>query len=283
MSKVVVTGGAGFIGGHLVRRLLADGHHVVIVDSFVNSNRNRIPGEAEWIMMDVRDYGSGPYEGAEAVFHLAAVSRTPPAVQHPLECVSVNVDGTARVLESALKAGVKRVIFSSSNVVYAADTAYKMSKLSGEMLCDVYSNLYGLSTVKLRYSNVYGSGMMEGDLAVFASLRDSKNSRGFIEITGDGGQSRDFTHVSDIVEANLLAWKSDYVGDALDICTGINHTMNEVAPRFKCEVKHVGERKGDVKHIVQNPFRARSAIGWKARVSFEEGFDSIWRTTHDSL
>lgn len=281
MSRCVVTGGAGFIGGHLARKLAADGHDVLVIDDLTHSNGARIPLSTEFRQFDTRRVESTDFKGADVVFHLAAVSRTPPAVADPERCISVNVMGTARVLEAARQAGVSRFVFSSSNVVYAADTAYRASKLTGEGLCAVYSSMYDLSTISLRYSNVYGSGMMTGDVAVFASLRDSKLQNGYIEITGDGRQSRDFTHVSDIVRANILAWRSDVQG-SLDVCTGINRTMNEVAPLFECEVRHVGDRKGDAKHIVQNPVPALERIGWKAEVPFETGFPSIWSAIHVS-
>jgi UDP-glucose 4-epimerase len=181
------------------------------------------------------------------------------------------------VLEAARRKGVGRVVLSSSNIVYAAETPYKHSKLAMEALAHTYTELYGLSTICLRYSNVYGPGQREDGPGpnVFAAFRKSLREDGRITITGDGEQSRDFTHVSDIARANLLASRSDYTG-TLDLCTGRNVSMNYVAKElFKAPVVYVGDRKGDIKHIIQKPDAAKAKLGWEATVTLEDGIKDV--------
>jgi UDP-glucose 4-epimerase len=178
------------------------------------------------------------------------------------------------ILEAAKLFNIERIVLASSNVVYAFPTMYRASKQMTEMYGEVYNKLYGLSVISLCFSNVYGKGFLWNDPAVFASLRKSKYEKGYIEISGDGEQSRDFTHVTDIVEGLVLSMNSDYCG-RLDLCTGINWTMNEVSKFFKCKVKHVDDRKGDIKHIYQNPKEAKKILGWKAKIQLPEGIKEL--------
>lgn len=290
MAKVLVTGGCGFIGGHLVDALLAQKHQVTIIDD-MSAGVKRWPEE---VVPDIRiaDIATLPVDGAlgrfesrprdwDVIFHTAAVSRTPPAVTNPMRCVDVNVNGTQRVLELARFLGVPRVVFSSSNVVYAGPTAYRMSKLAAEELCNVYTQMYGLSVVSLRYSNVYGSRLRKGDVAVFSLLRDTFLEKGYVEVTGDGEQTRDWTHVSDIVRGNLQAWKSEYTG-ILDLCTGINTKLVDAirmmgaAQDVEIPVRRIGERAGDVKNIIQAPTLAKKILGWEAIIPLDKGIGDVW-------
>jgi UDP-glucose 4-epimerase len=268
--RALVTGCAGFIGSHLADYLLELGHEVLGIDSLIRGDRSHLNPGVEFHKADIRDASTADLlEGINWVFHTAAVSTTPWAVRAPFECNSINVDGTLALLQDAREWGVARFVFSSSNIVYAAPTAYKVSKLAAEGYCETYTHLYGLSTICLRYSNVFGS-LRQNPENVIASMRASALTRGFIEVTGDGKQSRDFTNVHDICRANVLAAQSDVTG-WMDICTGQNRTMNEVAGMFGVPVKHVAERPGDIKHIRQNPARAAQELGFKATVPFAEG------------
>jgi nucleoside-diphosphate-sugar epimerase len=271
--RAVVVGCAGFIGSHLTDYLIAQGHKVRGIDALLpgRGHYGHVNRKAEFRQADIRDRDIGGWlTGADVVFHTAAVSTTPWAVSDPVTCNDINVNGTLNLLEAARKAGtVARFVFSSSNVVYAPNTAYWASKQAAEAYCHVYASLYGLSTISLRYSNVFGS-LRQNPENVIMSMRESCLASGYIWLTGDGEQSRDFTNVTDICRANLLA-AGGIVTGALDICTGINHTMNEVAAFFGCPVEYRPERDGDIKHIRQDPGPARDKLGFEAQVPFEDG------------
>lgn len=275
--KYLVTGGKGFIGSHLVDYLVDNNHKIKVLDNGLSGD-NENP-KAEYIKVDIRRFGEIEkyFAGVDAVFHFAAIARTPWCIDDPILCYETNVLGSTNVLEAARKNGVKRVVLSSSNIVYAAETPYKQSKLAMEAIAAVYASLYGLSNVCLRYSNVYGKRQREDGPSpnVFAAFRKSFRENGHVKITGDGEQSRDFTHVSDIARANFLASQSDYSGN-IDLCTGRNVSMNYVVKElFKAPVEYIEERKGDIKHIIQNPERAEKILGWKAQVKLEDGIKDV--------
>ena len=270
--KCVVTGGAGFIGSHLADLLLAGGHQVTVIDALIpgRGDPTRVSEGARFCKADIRDAAARrALAGADWVFHAAAVSTTPWAVADPVETNSINVDGTLNLLEGARHAGVSRFVFSSSNIVYAAPTAYWASKLAAEHYCHVYTTLYGLPVVALRYSNVFGSARQNPENCI-ASMRASRVATGRIWLTGDGEQSRDFTNVADVCRANLLAAASDATG-TVDICTGVNRTMNEIAAMFGCPVDYRPDRPGDIRHIRQDPGPARELLGFEATIPFSEG------------
>lgn len=274
--KYLVTGGAGFIGSHMVDRLVELGHDVIVVDNMLSGLMGQINPWVKFCRVDIRhDTVLAVLENTkpDGVFHFAAIARTPWCIDDPVLAAETNATGTMKVLEAAKRAGVKRCVLSSSNVVYAAHTPYRATKEMGEMWSKVYNELYGQSSISLRYSNVYGKRQQETGPSpnVFASFRKSIRENGYATVTGDGEQSRDFTHVSDIVEGNIAAMNSDFKG-TLDLCTGKNWTMNQVVQdMFKARIQYVAEREGDVKHIVQDPEPAKRILGWEAKVSLPVG------------
>lgn len=272
----LVTGGRGFIGSHLVDALVERGDHVLVIDNgMTGSNVN--PAAFD-VIADIRGcrFLAAYMAGIDRVFHMAAIARTPWCIDDPVLCYETNVMGTLRVLEAARASKVRRVVLSSSNVALAFPTPYWSTKRALEDLVRVYSELYGLSVIGLRYSNVYGKRQREDGPSpnVFAALRKQKRELGHLVITGDGEQSRDFTHVSDIVKGNLLAAASEWCG-VLDLCTGRNHTMNDVAALFGAPVKYVPDRPGDIKHIYQDRLAALETLGWKAAVRLEDGIEDV--------
>ena len=166
---------------------------------------------------------------------------------------------------------------TSSNVIYAYWTPYRSSKEALESLGRVYTEMYNLSVICLRNSNVYGSRQSELGPSpnVFSALRKCKNINGYIEITGNGEQSRDFTHVSDIVNGHIMAMNSDIIG-IIDLCTGINHTLNKIGKYFNCEIRYIKDRPGDIKHIYQDPTPSFQKLNWKALVPLEEGIKDFF-------
>jgi UDP-glucose 4-epimerase len=278
--KYIVTGGAGFIGSHLVDALIAEGHDVLVLDNLTSGSRSNVHPSATLIPCDIRVYESiAPhFEGVDGVFHLAAIARTPWCIEDPILAYTTNVMGTLHVLEASRQHGVKRVVMTSSNVVHAFMTPYRSSKQALEDLGEVYTKMYGLSVLCLRNSNVYGSRQSESGPSpnVFSALRKSKRETGHLVITGDGEQTRDFTHVSDIVRAHRIAMTSSVTG-VLDLCTGVQRSLNAVANYFACPIVYTEERPGDVKHIIQDPEPAHRLLGWTALVSFEDGMRDFFQ------
>ncbi len=248
-TKVLVTGGAGFIGSHLVDALVEEGHSVVVIDNLSTGKRSQVNKKAKFIKADIRNLKKiKPYfKGADWVYHLAARARIQPSIKDPVSTFDHNILGTLNVLLAARDAGVKRVIYSASSSSYGdQDTLplheemtprfkspYSLSKYVGEEMCRLFSNLYGLETVSLRYFNVYGPRqLLNGAYATVAGifLKQFKDGKP-LTIVGDGGIRRDFTHVSDVVRANILAAQSSKVGrgEVINIGTGKNYSINEVA------------------------------------------------------
>lgn len=279
--RYLVTGGAGFIGSHLVDKLISENHTVVILDNLLSGSEQNINKKAKFHHCDIRKLENivSHFVDIDGVFHLAAIARTPWCIEDPVLAYETNVLGTLNVLEAARLNGVKRVVLTSSNVVYAFWTPYRSSKEALEALGKVYVDMYGLSVISLRNSNVYGSRQSELGPSpnVFSALRKCKKEHGYVVVTGDGTQSRDFTHVSDIVNGHIMAMNSGAVSDGVfDLCTGVNVSLNEVAKYFECEIQYTKERDGDVKHIVQDPLPALNQLGWKATVTLEEGMKDFF-------
>ena len=274
--KYLVTGAAGFIGSHLTDALIAQGHEVVAVDNLLSGYREQINENAAFVGLEITRYEVLARlmkdEMPDGVFHCAAIARTPWCIEDPLLASLTNAHGTACVLEASRQAKVKRVVLCSSNVVYAAHTAYRATKEMLELWGRCYKESYGMSVIALRFSNVYGPRQSEEGPSpnVFAALRKSKKDYGCLRITGDGTQSRDFTHVYDIVRGLLAAMKSEVCG-VVDLCTGKNWTLNQVAEMFGGPVEYLPERPGDVKHILQDPRDAEKLLGWKYSIELPDG------------
>jgi UDP-glucose 4-epimerase len=286
--KALVTGGAGFIGSHVVDALIARGDEVICVDD-KSAPQNQIfywNDAATNINADIRNLHESVYHGVDVVFHLAARSRIQPTVNNPSECFSVNVLGTQQVLENSRLAGVKRVVYSASSSYYGhaskppfleyapkgCATPYSLSKWQGEEICDLYTKLYGLSTISLRYFNVYGPREpLKGEYAPVMGLFKRQKEAGLpMTIVGDGNQRRDFTHISDAVEANLLAAEKLSVTGPVNIGTGRNYSINDLAVMIGGDRLYVAERVGETRETLANNMRAREELGWTPKISLED-------------
>ena len=246
--KCLVTGGAGFIGSHIVDRLINDGHEVIVVDNLSTGKEENINPKAKFYHMDIRNlFERDMIKGVDIVFHLACLARVQPSIDNPLSYHEANINGTLNVLIASRDAKVKRFVFSSSSSVYG-DTEqvptneqcstepmspYAIHKLIGEQYCKLYSELYDIETVSLRYFNVYGDRQpTEGAyclvMGVFAQQRLNGEP---MTIRGDGEQRRDFTYVGDVVEANMKAAFSDRTlkGEVINIGNGDNRSVNQIA------------------------------------------------------
>jgi UDP-glucose 4-epimerase len=292
MTRYLVTGGAGFIGSHLVERLLDEGHQVVVVDDeSADSNEEFFwDKRAENHKVDITDYESlvPLFEGVTGVFHFAAEARIQPAIKNPSRAASVNVLGTCNVLQAARTHGVDRVIYSSTSSAYGRKNTpplredmpndclnpYSVTKVAGEELCKMYTNLFGLNTVILRYFNVYGERQpLKGQYAPVVGIFQRQVAAGEpMTIVGDGGQKRDFTYVKDVANANFLAMtsvNSEIFGETFNVGTGTNISVLELASLIGDEVVHIPERLGESRATLADARKINSMMGWKPTISIQ--------------
>lgn len=271
-----VTGAAGFIGSHVTDRLLQDGYTVVGFDNLFTGSPDNLPEHPKFTFVegDITDkWAVMQFAGrVGAIIHLAAVARTQDTIEDPFTCHETNITGTLNLLEAARTRNIKRFVHGSSSILYAPHTPYYVSKLAAESYANIYPDLYGLSTISLRYANVYGPRQsQEGAYPnVLASFARDKKEKGYITIYGDGSATRDFVHVSDAVQATILALGSKQEG-AYDVGTGRYHTIQSVAERFGCEIRHGETRQGDVSHIPINTASTQLDLGFVSTVDLERG------------
>lgn len=296
MAKVLVTGGAGFIGSHLAEEL-SKKHEVTILDDFSAGKESNITGfKHKLIKGDIRDEETlvKAMKGQEYVFHLAAIVSVPYSVEHPKKTHEVNATGTLKVLHAAKEAGVKRVIYASSAAVYGDEpslpkteesplkpqTPYALQKLTSEYYCLMYHSLYNMETVILRNFNVYGprqdpSSPYSGVITKFVSIiKDGKQPT----IYGDGMQTRDFVYVGDVVQAYMKAMTAkNATGQIFNIGTGIQVSLKELLVHLgellgkKITPKHEAGKQGDIKHSVADISKAKKLLNYKPELLFHEG------------
>ena len=289
--KVLVTGGAGFIGSHVVNALIDRGDEVICIDdcSAPQNENFRWNKSAKNLTYDIRSpYSRSSYKGVDVVFHLAARSRIQPTVGNPSEAFSVNVIGTQTVLEYARLAGVKRVVYSGSSSYYGnintppfketmghgCATPYSLSKWQGEQICELYTKLYGLSTISLRYFNVYGPHEpLKGEYAPVMGLFKKQHKDGLpMTVVGNGEQRRDFTYIRDVVKANIIASEKHNVCGIVNIGTGRNYSINDITKMIGGDNPNVTfspERIGETRITLADVTRAREELGWIAETHLE--------------
>lgn len=294
-EKIVVTGGAGFIGSHLVKAHLEKGYDVHVVDNYAGGKRaDRIHEGATYHEVDIRDYAllAPVVSGAKYLFHEAALPRVQFSIENPELTFSVNAAGFITVLRAAHEGGVARVVYAASSSAYgdqpvlplAEDmpampkSPYGLQKYIGELSARLWSEVYQLSTVSLRYFNVYGPGFdPEGAYAlVIGKFLKQRMAGEPMTITGDGTQTRDFTHVSDIVRANMLAAESPKVGkgETINIGAGRNVSVNDLAAMIGGPVTHVAPRLEPHDTRADNR-KAKELLGWEPSVALEDGIAEL--------
>jgi nucleoside-diphosphate-sugar epimerase len=301
----LVTGGAGFIGSSIVGALVARGERVRVVDDLsTGSEANLAPyrDRVEFIKGDIRDERvcTAAVQGVRFVLHQAALRSVPRSVDDPLSTDEVNVHGSLMVLQAARIAGVKRLVYASSSSVYGDNPAlpkeesmtpmpkspYAVSKLTAEYYCRVYAQTFGLSTVSLRYFNVYGPGQdpMSPYAAVIPLFMDALQHGKAAIIYGDGEQSRDFTYIDDCVQANLLACTTpDIDGEVFNIAFGAKTTINRIYDQLSTlmgrniPARHEPPRAGDVRHTLADLSRARERLGYRPTTDIAAGLDKTVR------
>lgn len=280
MAKYLVTGGAGFIGSNLVKRLCNDGHVVTVLDDF--STGHTLIDEANYLAGDIKDISllDGDFD---VCFHLAGKSRIQPSFESPLETFRVNAMGTACVIEYARKHKIKVVYAGSSSKHHNPKLSpYAESKWQGEEICKMYRGVYHIDVSITRFYNVYGPNeILEGEWAAVIGKWIGRLRKGeSIQIVGDGNQRRDFTHVDDIVDGLLLASKNPPHEDAWELGYGENYSINEVADMFKnkfnnIRIESIPEQSGNYRITLRENNDALSMLGWTPLGNLREYIESL--------
>jgi UDP-glucose 4-epimerase len=305
-NSCLVTGGAGFIGSHLVERLLADGHKVTVLDNLSTGRRENLKSRIREgslgsfhslgmtrlsvIKIDIsRDSNKLEkyFKGVDWVFHLAALADIVPSIVKPLTYHYANVDGTVNVLEASRRANVKRFIYAASSSCYGIpdkyptpETApiqpqypYALTKYIGEQYVLHWGKIYKLSVVSLRFFNVYGPRSRTSGTygAVFGTFLAQKLSSKPFTVVGDGKQTRDFTYVSDVVSAMITAAKSKVSNEIFNVGSGNTYSVNRLVNLLGGEVVHIPKRPGEPDCTLADITKVKKALGWKPKVSFDEG------------
>lgn len=306
-KKVLVTGGAGFIGSNLVKSLIESGNSVTVLDNFLTGYRSNLAPfpYVHLIEGDVRDKAvvEEAIHGVEVVFHLAASVGNKRSIEYPLIDAEINVLGTLQILEGARKEGVRKIVASSSAGIFGElktmpikedhplepDSPYGCTKLCEEKLCLSYAKLYAIEAVCLRYFNVYGPNQCFDaygnviPIFVFRMLRNES-----IQIYGDGEQTRDFVHVDDVVQANIKAADSIGISGAFNIASGKSITINHLVKMITngnstTKIEYGSERPGDVRHSIADISLAEQKIGYIPNIDFERGIEEYIEWAQQSI
>ena len=292
MTISIVTGGAGFIGSHIVEELKRLDHMVIVIDNEYSDNDN-----FHWrkdtlnVNIDITDYKGlkNAFTGADYVFHLAAEARIGPAIENPVNALNINTIGTCNVLQCAREVGAKKVLYSSTSSGYGLNEApnietqpddclnpYSVSKIAGEKLCKMYTDLYGLKTIVFRYFNVFGErAPRKGQYAPVTGIFLRQKAAGEpLTIVGDGEQRRDYIYVKDVANANVMAAISnpddDAYGEVYNVGSGKNYSVNEIASFISDDTINIPPRVGEARNSLANIDKIRKTFAWKPEMNVEE-------------
>ena len=292
MTISIVTGGAGFIGSHIVEKLLKLEHMVVVVDNEYSDNDN-----FHWrkdtlnVNIDITDYKAlkKAFTGADYIFHCAAEARIGPAIENPINALNINTIGTCNVLQCAREVKAKKVLYSSTSSGYGLNEApnvetqpddclnpYSVSKIAGEKLCKMYTDLYGLNTIIFRYFNVFGErAPRKGQYAPVTGIFLRQKAAGEpLTIVGDGEQRRDYIYVKDVANANVMAAISnpddDAYGQVYNVGSGKNYSVNEIASFISDDTINIPPRIGEARNSLANIDKIQKTFAWKPEVDVEQ-------------
>ena len=285
--NILVTGGLGFVGSHLVEELVRRDHNITVIDNLISessSRDNMVDGVTYWIE-DIRNINSAKYVencSFDVVFHLAALARIQPSFKDPSKYFSIDALGTSEVLEFARRANAK-LVYAGSSSAYGGPmlNPYAFAKYTGEQLCEMYSKVYNMSTVIARFFNVYGPRQpISGPYATVVGVFEGQTIRGeSITITGTGEQRRDFTHVADIVKGLVALTEKSYEGTVFNLGTGKNYSINELANMFNSDdIKYIPSRPGEAKDTLADIKMTQDVTGWSPSSSLDQYVENFLKT-----
>ena len=272
--KCLVTGGAGFVGTNLIKRLIKEGHTVISLDNYSTGFRENHQKGVNYVDVDIRNtWGTleeFPQQGGkiDVIFHLAALARIQPSIRNPLPAIDVNVNGTLNVLEFARRNEIPVIYAGSSSKHHGIfKSPYAFSKHGGEELCQLFSKVYNLDTSICRFYNVYGphhirSGTYATVLGIFEDQFLNKKS---LTITGDGEQRRDFTHIDDIVDGLVRCIGKNHKAEVFELGTGVNYSINEIADMFESDTTYIPQRPGEYDITLCDYTKAKKQLGYKPK------------------
>ena len=278
MKKVLVTGGLGFVGSHLVDALAVDkSNHVTVIDNLCSesSSKNYMRDDVTYWIDNVSNLNSYKYtnDNFDVIYHLAALARIQPSFKDPLTYMETDIMGTSHVLEFARRCSAK-VIYAGSSSAYAGPmlNPYAFAKFTGEQLCELYNKVYGMSTVIARFFNVYGVRQpVSGPYATVVGVFEKQFLDGSpMTVTGTGEQRRDFTHVSDIVSGFISLEEGTWSSEIFQLGTGKNHSINELANMFSDDVSYIPSRPGEAWITLADSSEIEKKTGWKSTVELED-------------
>jgi len=278
MKKIIVTGGVGFVGTNLIKRLLSEGHEVHSIDNYSTGNKENEQAGCTYHDLDINDehllrMHNWPLKNVDVIFHIAALARIQPSLIRPQETIEANVNGTLSILEFARKDNIP-VIFSGSSSFHHGlyGSAYAWSKHAGEQLCKLYSEVYGLNTSICRFYNVYGPHQLEeGEYATVLGIFEKQiRNKLNLTITGTGEQRRDFTHIDDIVDGLYRCMDKDFKAEIFELGRGVNHSINEIVDMYGVERKYIPARKGEYPTTLCTDTKAHKMLGWSPTKNLED-------------
>ncbi len=290
MAKCIVTGGAGFIGSHITDKLIDIGHDVHVVDNLLLGKEEFVNEKATFHKVDIRSIEElqNIFDGADVVFHQAADPRLPVSIEDPISTHEINVTGTLNVLKAAKDNGVDKVVFASSCATYDPEaplpiveesdqkplSPYGLHKKMGEEYCRLFSQLYDLGTVCLRYFNVFGPRKLDTGSypMVIPTFLGQRQRREEMTIVGDGKATRDYVYVADVVNANIAAWESNIRdGRGINIGNGRQTSVNKIAEAIDGPRTNIPARPGEMQEIEADISKAKELLGWEPSVTLEDG------------
>ena len=285
--KILVTGGVGFVGTNLIKRLLKEGHEVISIDNYSTGNVENEQEGCRYYETDIKDlYVDGEYEDpnmpifsqVDVIFHIAALARIQPSLLRPQQTIEANVNGTLNILELARKNNIPVIYAGSSSFHHGLyGSAYAWSKHAGEQLCELFSKVYGLSTAICRFYNVYGPHQLEeGEYSTVLGIFEKQHrNKEPLTITGDGEQRRDFTHVDDIVDGLYKCMDKDFRAEIFELGRGENFSINEIVDMFGAERKYIPARKGEYDKTLCDYTRAKDILEWEPIKNLEDYIKSV--------
>jgi len=279
--NIMVTGGAGFVGTNLIKRLLKDGHNVVSLDNYSTGKEENEQEGCKYFNVDIRDIVDFDYfmEDVDIVYHLAALPRIQPSFEYPAQTLEIGMLGTMNILEWARKKDCK-VIYSGSSSVHSGhyENPYTFSKVMADELCMFYKQTFGVDAKICRFYNVYGPHQLtEGEYCTVIGIFENQyKNKEPLTITGDGTQRRDFTHVDDIVNGLILTSESEEFDlDIIELGRGNNYSINELAEMFDCETTYIPKRPGEAEVTLCDTSVAKKDIGYEPKVNIEDYISEV--------